>query len=100
MIPVLAPDDHVGLFLGRVSGPQGPVVVTLRDGHLVDITARAAPTVRDICEMDDPAGYVRAAPGVDLGAVAALDPALWLAPCDLQPVKACGVTFARSMWSG
>ena len=97
MTPVLAPDDHAGLFVGRVSTKNGPVVVTLRHGRLVDITAKAAPTVRDICELEDPAGYVRGAAGVDLGPIEALDPALWLAPCDLQPVKACGVTFARSM---
>ena len=97
MSPLLAPDDHAGLFLGRVQSPLGPLVVTLRDGRLIDITAKAAPTVRDICEMTDPAGYVRGAAGVDLGPLADLDPALWLAPCDLQPVKACGVTFARSM---
>ena len=97
MTPALAPDDHIGLFLGRLSGPDGPVVVTLRDGQLVDITARAAPMVRDICEMADPAGYVRSAAGIDLGPLDQIDPAQWLAPCDLQAVKACGVTFARSM---
>ena len=97
MTLILAPDDHTGVFLGRLTGPHGPVIVTLRDGHLFDITAKTAPMVRDICEMSDPAGYVRAAPGVGLGPLADIDPALWLAPCDLQAVKACGVTFARSM---
>ena len=99
--------DRAGLFLGRVWLPEaaGPAVVTLRDGALVDITSRTAPTVRDICEMDDPAGYVAAAPGRPLGPLAGIaahrptDPARihLLAPCDLQAVKACGVTFARSM---
>jgi fumarylacetoacetate (FAA) hydrolase family protein len=97
MTPVLAPDDHTGLFVGRITGPQGPMVVTLREGRLIDITAKAAPTVRDIAEMSDPAGYVRDAVGVDLGVLDDLNPALWLAPCDMQAVKACGVTFARSM---
>ena len=99
--------DRAGLFLGRVWLPEaaGPAVVTLRDGALVDITSRTAPTVRDICEMDDPAAYVAAAPGRPLGPLAGIaahrptDPARihLLAPCDLQAVKACGVTFARSM---
>ncbi len=96
-----------GLFLGRVWNPQveGPSVVTLRDGAVVDITSRTAPLVRDICEMDDPAGYVRQAPGEALGRLeeieandaAAPEKIHFLAPCDLQAVKACGVTFAKSM---
>jgi fumarylacetoacetate (FAA) hydrolase family protein len=80
-------------------------VVTVRDGRVIDITARAAPLVRDICEMDDPARYVQAAKGRDLGPVGTLMAAAvgdhsvphLLAPCDLQAVKACGVTFAGSM---
>ncbi len=96
-----------GLFIGRIWAPavSGPSVVTLRDGRVIDITSRTAPTVRDVCEMDDPAEYVRAAEGTDLGSpddIAANpvgDPAKphFLAPCDLQAVKACGVTFASSM---
>ncbi len=107
MTDFLTPQEQAGTHIGRVWLPdvQGPAVVTLRDGRVFDITAKAAPTVRDICEMDDPAGYVRAAPGVDIGALSDLiaapvaDPAQihFLAPCDLQAVKACGVTFARSM---
>ena len=99
--------DRDGLFLGRVWLPEaeGPAVVTLRDGMLVDITSRAAPTVRDICEMTAPAGFVAAAEGRPVGTLAeiARSPAgdrrrtHLLAPCDLQAVKACGVTFAGSM---
>ncbi|MBL4813286.1 MAG: fumarylacetoacetate hydrolase family protein [Rhodobacteraceae bacterium] len=99
-------DKMGGCFVGRVWLPDadGPGVVTLRNGRLVDITAKAAPTMRDIAEMSDPAGYVRTAPGTDLGsldeiATAPIDQANihLLAPCDLQPIKACGVTFAGSM---
>lgn len=96
-----------GTLLGRVWNPaaEGPSVVTLRGGEVVDITAAAAPTVRDICEMEDPAGYVAAAPGVAMGGLEEVAAARagdagavhFLAPCDLQAVKACGVTFARSM---
>lgn len=96
-----------GLFLGRAWRPavMGPAVVTVREGNLVDITDPVAPTVRDICEMEDPAAYVAEAPGqivCELSVVSeapAGDPASThlLAPCDLQAVKACGVTFARSM---
>ena len=95
--PLLNPADLDGLYLGRLNTAAGPIIVTVRDGHVFDLTAKAAPTVRDICEMADPAGYARAAPGRDIGPPGQIDPGTWLAPCDLQPVKACGVTFARSM---
>jgi len=96
-----------GTFVGRVWVPEveGPSVVTVRGGKVLDITSRSAPTVVDICEMTDPAAYVQAAQGTELGSIneiAANDPAdlsriHFLAPCDLQVVKACGVTFASSM---
>lgn len=101
------PEDLNGLFLGRVWNPEanGPSVVTLRDDQVVDITLKSAPTVRDICEMDDPAGYVKSAEGAGLGsleeisanAAGDISSVHFLAPCDLQSVKACGVTFASSM---
>ncbi len=100
-------DDPSGLWLGRVWLPEaaGPAVITLRDGELVDVTVRDAATVADICEMDDPAGWLRAAPGRVLGRLDDVaeapvgDPSRihLLAPCDLQVIKACGVTFAQSM---
>ncbi len=93
--------------LGRVwRDGVGPCVVTVRGGDdVVDITSKVAPTVRDVCEMDDPAGFVVSAAGETVGSLKALqdavigDPAIThlLAPCDLQAVKACGVTFAGSM---
>ena len=95
-----------GTFIGRVWDPdaQGPSIVTLRGGSLVDITSKTSPTIRDICEMDDPVAFVRAAGGRSLGtlddiAAVPVDPGHvhLLAPCDLQAVKAAGVTFAKSM---
>jgi fumarylacetoacetate (FAA) hydrolase family protein len=99
-------DDPSGLYLGRVWLPdvQGPAVVTLRDGALIDITAARAPTISHILDLADPAAYVRAAPGTPLGPLEEIaaapctpDALHLLAPCDLQAIKACGVTFARSM---
>ena len=63
-----------GTLLGRAvaEGWPHPALVTVRGGRVFDITAKAAPTSRDVCEMDDPAGYVAAAPGREIGPVAAL----------------------------
>lgn len=97
-------DDLTGILLGRAWLADGPAVVTVRDGAVLDITAREAPVVRDVCELVDPAGYVAAAPGREIGALddmLSADPESagphLLAPCDLQAVKACGVTFVGSM---
>jgi len=88
--------DPAGLWLGRIErSGVGPCVVTLRGGQVLDITSKTAPTTRDVLERDDAADYVSSAPGEALGPVEAGHH--WLAPCDLQPVKACGVTFAGSM---
>lgn len=98
---------RTGTLLGRVWDAEagGPAVVTIRDGLVLDITTREAPTARDICEQEDPAAWVAGARGRPLGALADLATVRpgdltqthFLAPCDLQTVKACGVTFARSM---
>ena len=47
-----------GIFLGRArtTGIAHPLVVTVRGNEIVDITSGDAPTVRDVCEMDDAAG--------------------------------------------
>lgn len=98
-----------GLFIGRAWNPavQGPSVVTIRDGELIDITSPAVPTVSGLLEQSDPAGLVRSAKGSSLGKledVAANSNGTpsnstvhLLAPSDLQAIKACGVTFAQSM---
>ncbi|MFN7269116.1 MAG: fumarylacetoacetate hydrolase family protein [Cereibacter sp.] len=96
-----------GLFVGRVwRAGLGPAVVTLREGRIVDITSRAAPTLRDLLEITDIPGFIAAQTGEDIGGldeIAAMSTEAssaqtrLLAPCDLQAVKACGVTFAGSM---
>lgn len=95
-----------GTFVGRVWRPdaQGPSVITVREGGVYDITSADMPTMRDLLEQDDPAAIARAANGERVGTVEALlaasaDPTILhlLAPIDLQSIKACGVTFARSM---
>jgi fumarylacetoacetate (FAA) hydrolase family protein len=105
------PDDlERAVLIGRAWNPAagGPSVVTVRDGAVVDITTRAAPTCRDVLERADAAAHVRAADGPALGPVEAVldnsfedrrDPGrpYLLAPCDLQAVKASGVTFVVSL---
>ncbi|ESY69918.1 MULTISPECIES: fumarylacetoacetate hydrolase family protein [Mesorhizobium] len=99
-----------GLFVGRAGSRDAshPMVVTVRDGTVFDITSSTAPTVRDVCEMADPAKHVRSAKGKPIGSLddiaansfeAARDPAkpYLLSPADLQAVKASGVTFVVSL---
>jgi fumarylacetoacetate (FAA) hydrolase family protein len=96
-----------GLLAGRVwrSG-IGPSIVTVRKGRIVDITSRDAPTMSALRERNELVDYVSNAAGEDIGSVAEVAGSVLeagpgetrlLAPCDLQAVKACGVTFARSM---
>jgi fumarylacetoacetate (FAA) hydrolase family protein len=101
--------DQTGLFVGRVWVPEtGPVLVVLRDGDLIDITTKEVPTMRDLLEMDDPTAYAKNSSGITVGSLteleaeslsAACDSSTrhFLAPNDLQSVKAAGVTFASSM---
>jgi fumarylacetoacetate (FAA) hydrolase family protein len=97
-------DLEDALLVGRVWRPapvDGPAVVAVRRGRLVDITAHAA-TVSDLFERADLLDIVRDAAGEDLGAAldvvsAAAGMPHLLAPCDLQAIKACGVTFAVSL---
>ena len=93
-----------GLVVGRLETSAGPSVVTLRGGRVVDVTTRSAPTTSALLDLPDIPGHLAGVEGTDLGswqeveaASLAGGPLRLLAPCDLQAVKACGVTFARSM---
>ncbi|WP_367651979.1 hypothetical protein [Pseudorhodobacter sp.] len=95
-----------GTLIGRVWNPhlKGPGVITLREGRVIEITSVIAPRVRDICEIADPAPHVTIAETRDLGVATtiAANPTgpshlHFLAPCALNAIKACGVTFAGSM---
>jgi len=99
--PLDPADFSSGLFLGRVwRAGIGPSVVTLRTGRVIDITGPEAPTLSALLEAEDIAAMVSGLAGEDIGGLAEISaggPTHLLAPCDLQAVKACGVTFARSM---
>ncbi len=106
--PTRLPAD--GIFVGRarISESAHPLVVTVRDGQVVDVTSTTTPTVRDLCELRDPVDYLRSAKGKTIGALAEIaansfeagrdagKPVL-LSPVDLQAVKASGVTFVVSL---
>ena len=101
-LAILPEDSERALLVGRVwRAGIGPCVVTVRAGQLVDITAQAV-TVSDLLERSDVLEVVRHADGETLGPLDAVlsasdgDISL-LAPCDLQAIKACGVTFAVSL---
>ena len=106
----LPSDGTAGTLIGRAWLPgdvPGPAVVAIRDDGVFDL-GRSAPTVSELSQRRRPGGArpqrrVRGsaisqrssptAPGT--GATRRLP---WLlAPCDLQAIKACGVTFATSM---
>lgn len=101
-------DLDQALLIGRVwrDTPQpGPAIVIVRRGEVLDISAHIA-TIADLLDLEDPAAFVQDAEGESLGQVDALlaasldgaeDAPRLLAPCDLQTVKACGVTFAVSL---
>ncbi len=105
------PDDGLsGCFLGRVwlPGPGGgPTPVLAADDGVFDLSA-AAPTLAGLLAMDDPVAAARAGKGQAIADLADLlansghhdrddNRPYLLAPCDLQALKACGVTFVRSM---
>ncbi|TFZ02669.1 fumarylacetoacetate hydrolase [Ramlibacter henchirensis] len=104
------PDDgYAGTLVARVWRPdvQGPSVVALRETGVFDVSAEFA-TMATLLERPDPVRAVRGSAGERLGSVddilansdeARRDPRkpFFLAPCDLQVVKAAGVTFASSL---
>ena len=85
----------------------GPVLVQVRPDGVYDLGA-VAPTMSDLLECPDAVAAVRQNTGARLGDTAALlknsaqderKRALpwFLAPCDLQAIKATGVTFVNSV---
>ena len=97
---ILPEDSASGTLVGRVwiSGKAaGPRTVILRNGVLYDLS-QLAPTLSDLFDLSDPAAAVRTAEGEELGTLdEALATGMLLAPCDLQAIKAAGVTFADSL---
>lgn len=97
---VLSADANSALLVGRVwieNAHPGPRTAVVRDGDLFDLSDLAA-TVSDLFDLPDCATRVRTHRGKRLCSLAdALQSRRLLAPCDLQAIKAAGVTFADSL---
>ena len=100
LVQHLPKDWRDALLVGRLDAGAGPVTVMVVDGRVRDVS-RSTPTVSEL--LNAWSGSVPA--GKDLGSLDELpitaafagEPTLrMLAPCDLQCIKACGVTFAVS----
>jgi fumarylacetoacetate (FAA) hydrolase family protein len=101
--------DPDGCYVGRVWRPGiGPVIVHVQGESILDISDAPILTMHDLLELGDPVGYIASTTGDEICDIATLesnsisagehlDEPHCLAPCDLQAVKACGVTFVRSM---
>lgn len=94
---VLPHDGYAGTLVGRIWLPNagGPAIAVIRESGVYDIS-EDAPTMSSLLELQDPARAVLDMSGHRIGSLSELLPNL-LAPCDLQVVKASGVTFAASL---
>ena len=96
-----------GCFIGRIwdNLKDGPSLIKIKDGDVYDITSKEIPTVRDLLELEDVKNYLSNVQGIKLLSLEELFVSslkkkaeyCLLAPCDFQAIKACGVTFAKSM---
>src|SRR5205085_1678391 len=91
MLPV---DVAEATLAGRLLLDEGPTPVLIREGSVDDIS-RSAPTIADLMDLADPAS-VSGERLFDVDELASLPRERFLAPVDLQTVKAAGVTFAIS----
>jgi fumarylacetoacetate (FAA) hydrolase family protein/microcystin degradation protein MlrC len=106
----LPADGYAGTLVARIWQPgndAGPCVVAIREDGVYDIS-NAFPTMSSLLETESPAQSACSAAGLKVGGLAEIvanstaahrDPSkpFFLAPCDLQVVKASGVTFAESL---
>ncbi|MBX3479740.1 MAG: fumarylacetoacetate hydrolase family protein [Caulobacter sp.] len=97
---ILPDDGFAGVLVGRIwidGATPGPRPVAVRREGLFDLSA-LAPTLSDLFDLANPAGQVARHEGPCLATLQeAADQGLLLAPCDLQAIKAAGVTFADSL---
>jgi fumarylacetoacetate (FAA) hydrolase family protein len=121
-LPEIVPGGgKIGTWIGRVwvpaalakNGVAGPRVVTLANGQVIDASAHFL-TLSDVLSAGNPTKAVKEAQsGPSLGALETIindslftrraaslkdeTRVVLIAPNDIQPIKACGVTFVRSL---
>jgi fumarylacetoacetate (FAA) hydrolase family protein len=91
MLPV---DFPAATLAGRLLLDHGPTPVIIRNGAVEDVS-RVAPTIADLMDLPDPA-HISGEPLFPVDALFQMPAERFLAPVDLQAVKAAGVTFALS----
>lgn len=102
-------DGTQGCLIGRAWIPQhiaGPSPILLRDNQVVDISSEFS-TISELLELHHPAQILAQIQGQVVGSIDELlantvdhpnpEKPYFLAPIDLQVIKAAGVTFAASM---
>ncbi|MEL6876858.1 MAG: fumarylacetoacetate hydrolase family protein [Pseudomonadota bacterium] len=91
LMDILPADFRRGQFIGRALSPDGPCVIGIRSGEVIDLTDMTASVSGAIAR-----GWPDS--GKRLGSVEDGLPEGWrlLSPIDLQCIKASGVTFALS----
>jgi fumarylacetoacetate (FAA) hydrolase family protein len=105
----ILPDDAADAALvgrARLPGHPGVAIITVRGNEVHQLDPELL-TITDAMEVENPADYVRNAPPRLVGRVDEMlentlvkrspDRPLLLSPCDLQAIKATGVTFIRSL---
>ena len=105
------PDDiDDAILLGRAWVPgqiAGPSPIVVREGRIFDLS-NAVTTVSELLNAETPLDIIEGIRGEDIGSLSEIlrntdysqqkeELPYFLAPVDLQAIKACGVTFAQSM---
>ena len=106
----LPEDVDDAILLGRAWVPghvSGPSPITIREGRIFDLSDEVT-TVSELLNAENPTDLIKGNRGEDIGSLSEIlsntdysqqkeGLPYFLAPVDLQAIKACGVTFAQSM---
>jgi fumarylacetoacetate (FAA) hydrolase family protein len=106
----LPEDVDDAILLGRAWVPghvSGPSPITIREGRIFDLSDEVT-TVSELLNAENPTDLIKGNRGEDIGSLSEIlsntdyrrqkeELPYFLAPVDLQAIKACGVTFAQSM---
>ena len=91
------------ILVGRILTNQGPSIITKTlDNNFIDITTAHFPTVSQLLNAKDPVSIVKELTHSNKSNIIGnvdeiLSKQSLLSPADLHAIKACGVTFAKSM---